>query len=155
MTEPVVNTPAPSSIARLRRHPSVPAQLADRMSCFDPVASYDQDQGLTVWSIALGSFTLVFSEVIPVGPLPNVSRGFRISIGLAGPMVVVPAVAAIAAPLLTHRSSRIERRALRALSVVVRVSNVVAATAPGFGVMIIAPAALGPCIGGPTRQDGR
>ena len=139
-----------SIAARLRRHPSVPAQLADRISCFDPGASHDRDRWFAVCSIALGSFALVFSEVIPVGLLPDVSRGFGVSIGLAGLMVVVPAVtAAIAAPLLTLGSSRIERRVLlRTLSVLVVVSNVVAATAPQFGVMLVARAVLGLCIGG-------
>jgi predicted MFS family arabinose efflux permease len=65
-------------------------------------------------------------------------------------MVVVPAVtAALTAPLLTLGSSRIERRVLlRTLSVLVLVSNVVAATAPEFGVVIVARAILGLCIGG-------
>jgi predicted MFS family arabinose efflux permease len=120
------------------------------MSCFHPGASHDRDRWLAVWSIALGSFALVFSEVLPVGLLPDVSRGFGVSIGLAGLMVVVPAVtAAVTAPLLTLGSSRIERRVLlRTLSVLVLVSNVVAATAPDFGVMIVARAVLGLCIGG-------
>jgi hypothetical protein len=73
---------------------SVPAQLAARMTCFDPATSHDEDRWFAVWSIALGSFVLVFSEVIPVGLLPDVSRGFGVSIGLAGLMVVVPAVTA-------------------------------------------------------------
>jgi predicted MFS family arabinose efflux permease len=92
----------------------------------------------------------VFSEVIPVGILPHVSRSFGVSVGLAGLMVVVPAVAAaVAAPLLTLGSSRIERRSLlRTLSVLVVVSNAVAATAPDFGVMLVARAILGLCIGG-------
>jgi predicted MFS family arabinose efflux permease len=150
MTEPDPDMPSLSIAARLWRHRSVPAQLADRMSCFDPGASHGRDRRFAVWSIALGSFALVFSEVIPVGLVPDVSRGFGVSIGLAGLMVVVPAVtAAVAAPLLTLGSSRIERRVLlRTLSVFVVVSNVVAATAPDFGVMLVARAILGLCIGG-------
>ena len=150
MTEPDQDTPHLCIAARMRGHPSVPAQLADRMSCFEPEASLDRDQWFAVWSIALGSFALVLSEVIPVGLLPDVSRGFGISIGLAGLMVVVPPVtAAVTAPLLTLGSSRIERRVLLcALSALVLVSNVVAATAPDFGVMLVARAILGLCIGG-------
>ena len=150
MTEAELDTPRRRMATRLRRHPAVPAQLADRMSCVDPAASGGRDHWFAVWSIALGSFALVFSEVIPVGLLPHVSRSFGVSIGLAGLTVVVPAVvAAVAAPLLTLGSSRIERRVLlRTLSVLVLVSNVVAATAPDFGVMIVARAILGLCIGG-------
>src|SRR5580704_10489711 len=137
MTEPQTDHSPESTSANSRRRRSVPAQLAARMTCFDPAASYDEDRWLAVWSIALGSFALVFSEVIPVGILPHVSRGFGVSVGLAGLMVVVPAVtAAVAAPLLTLGSTRIERRLLlRTLSVLVVVSNVVAATAPDFGLM--------------------
>jgi predicted MFS family arabinose efflux permease len=126
------------------------AQLAARMTCFDPAAPHDEDRWLAVWSIALGSFALVFSELIPVGVLPHVSRGFGVSVGLAGLMVVVPAVtAAIAAPLLALGSSRIERRVLLlTLGVFVLVSNLVAATAPDFGLMLAARAILGLCIGG-------
>jgi predicted MFS family arabinose efflux permease len=134
----------------LRRYRPVPAQLADRMSCFDPQSFHDGDRWFAVWSIGLGSFAIVFSELIPVGVLPDISRGLRVTIGLAGLMVVVPAVtAAVTAPLLTLGSSRIERRVLlRTLSVLVLVSDVVAATAPDFGVMLVARAILGVCIGG-------
>ena len=150
MTEPETDKAALSISAHSLGRRSVAAQLADRMTCFDPAASHDEDRWLAVGSIALGSFALVFSEVIPVGILPHVSRGFGVSVGLAGLMVVVPAVtAAVAAPLLTLGSTRIERRVLlRTLSVLVLVSNAVAATAPDFGVMLIARAILGLCIGG-------
>ena len=47
------------------------------MNCFDPGGSYDGDRWFAVWSIALGSFALVFSEPIPVGLLPYISRGLR------------------------------------------------------------------------------
>lgn len=138
--------PAPT----LRARPAAPAPLATRMSCLDAAGSHDGDRWFAVWSVALGSFALVFSEVIPVGLLPHISRGLGVSIGLAGLMVVVPAVtAAVAAPLLTLSSSRIERRLLlRSLAVLVLASNVVAAVAPGLGLMLAARALLGLGIGG-------
>jgi predicted MFS family arabinose efflux permease len=53
-------------------------------------------------AIALGSFALVFSEVIPVGLLGNISGHLGVSVEIGGLMVVVPAVtAAVAAPVLT------------------------------------------------------
>src|ERR1700692_4268471 len=124
MTEPETDKAPVSIDAHFPRRGLFPPQLAARMTCFDPAASHDEDRWFAVWSIALGSFALVFSEVIPFGLLPDVSRGFGVSIGLAGLMVVVPAVtAALTAPLLTLGSSRIERRALlRTLSVLVVVS---------------------------------
>jgi predicted MFS family arabinose efflux permease len=131
-------------------HRSVPAHLADRMSCSDATGSHGEDRWFAVWSIAFGSFAMVFSEIIPIGLLSHVSSDLAVSIGLAGLMVVVPAVtAAVAAPLLTLGSSRIERRMLmRILSVLLLVSNVLAAIAPDFGVMLVARAVLGLCIGG-------
>lgn len=133
-----------------RAHPAAPPQLASRLSCSDAAGSHDADRWLAVWSVALGSFALVFSEVIPVGLLPHISRGLGVSIGLAGLMVVVPAVtAAMAAPLMTLSSSRIERRLLlRSLAVLVLASNIVAAVAPGLGLMLAARAILGLGIGG-------
>jgi hypothetical protein len=56
--------------------------------------------------IALGSFALVFSEVIPVELLADISGQLRVSIGTGGLMVVVPAVA-VAAPLLVLCSARL------------------------------------------------
>ena len=55
-------------------------------------------------------------------------------------MVVVPAVAAaVAAPLLTLCSARLERRrVLVGLSALVVVSDVIAGLAPGIGVMLAA-----------------
>ena len=133
-----------------RARPAPPAQLASRMSCVDAAGSHDRDRWFAVWSVALGSFALVFSEVIPVGLLPHISSGLGVSVGLAGLMVVVPAVtAAVAAPLLTLSSSRIERRLLlRSLALLVLASNVVAAVAPSLGLMLAARAILGLGIGG-------
>jgi predicted MFS family arabinose efflux permease len=135
---------------RLYARQMAPVQLASQLSCIDPGRADATDRWFPVWSIALGSFALVFAEVIPVGLLPNISRGLGVSIGLAGLMVVVPAVtAAVAAPLLTLRSSRIERRLLlRTLGVLLLASNVVAATAPNFVVILVARAILGLCIAG-------
>jgi predicted MFS family arabinose efflux permease len=103
-----------------------------------------------VVSIALGSFALVFSEVIPVGLLAEISGQLRVSVGTGGLMVVVPAVAAaVAAPPLALCSARLERRrVLVGLSALVVISDVIAGLAPGIGVMLAARAVLGMCVGG-------
>ncbi len=103
-----------------------------------------------MWSIALGSLALVFSEVVPIGLLPDISHHLGVSIGTGGLMVVVPAVtAAIAAPSLTVGSAWFERRRLLVgLSVLVLVSDAVAASAPSFAVLLGARVLLGACIGG-------
>src|SRR5712664_3653499 len=126
----------------------VPAQLACRIGA--RARAGERDAWPAVVAIALGSFALVFSEVIPVGLLADFSGHLGVSIGTGGLMVVVPAVAAaVAAPLLTLCSARLERRrVLVGLSALVLVSDVIAGIAPGIGVMLAARAVLGVCVGG-------
>src|SRR6266487_3565598 len=115
-------------------HRMVPAHLACRIGA--RARAGQRNAWPAVVSIALGSFALVFSEVIPVGLLGDISGHLRVSIGTGGLMVVVPAVAAaVAAPVLTLCAARLERRrVLVGLSALVLVSDVVAGIAPGIGV---------------------
>src|SRR3984893_5523990 len=144
-------TSAPGRVTPARRgavvHRVVPAHLACR------VGARARAGGHNAWpavvSIALGTFALVFSELIPVGLLADISGHLGVSIGTGGLMVVVPAVAAaVAAPLLTLCSARLERRrVLVGLSALVLVSDVIGGIAPGIGVMLTARAVLGVCVG--------
>jgi len=129
-------------------HRVVPAQLACRLGA--RARAGERDAWPAVAAIALGSFALVFSELIPVGLLADISGHLGVSIGTGGLMVVVPAVAAaVAAPLLVLCSARLERRrVLVGLSALVVVSDVIAGLAPGIGVMLAARAVLGVCVGG-------
>jgi predicted MFS family arabinose efflux permease len=129
-------------------HRVVPAHLACRIGA--RARSGERDAWPAVAAIAVGTFALVFSELIPVGLLADISGHLRVSVGTGGLMVVVPAVAAaVAAPLLTLCSARLERRAvLVALSALVMVSDVIAGLAPDIGVMLAARAVLGVCVGG-------
>jgi predicted MFS family arabinose efflux permease len=129
-------------------HRVVPAHLACRIGA--RARAGERDAWPAVAAIALGTFALVFSELIPVGLLADISGHLHVSIGTGGLMVVVPAVAAaVAAPLLTLGSTRLERRRLLvALSALVLVSDVIAGLAPDIGVMLAARAVLGICVGG-------
>jgi predicted MFS family arabinose efflux permease len=129
-------------------HRVVPAHLACRVGARSRAG--ERDAWPAVVSIALGTFALVFSELIPVGLLADISGHLRVSVGTGGLMVVVPAVtAAVAAPLLTLCSARLERRRLLVgLSALVLVSDVIGGLAPGFGVMLAARVVLGVCVGG-------
>src|SRR5580693_6410627 len=124
-------------------HRVVPAHLACRIGA--RARSGERDAWPAVAAIAVGTFALVFSEL-----LADISGHLRVSVGTGGLMVVVPAVAAaVAAPLLTLCSARLERRAvLVALSALVMVSDVIAGLAPDIGVMLAARAVLGVCVGG-------
>ena len=136
------------SLGMTKRDRAVPAQLACRIGA-RPRAG-ERDAWPAVVAIALGSFALVFSELIPVGLLADISGHLGVSIGAGGLMVVVPAVAAaVAAPLLALCSARLERRTvLVGLSALVLVSDVIGGLAPGIGVMLTARAVLGVCVGG-------
>jgi predicted MFS family arabinose efflux permease len=123
-------------------HPVVPAHLACRIGA--RARTGERNAWSAVAAIALGTFALVFSELIPVGLLADISGHLRVSVGTGGLMVVVPAVAAaVAAPLLTLCSARLERRTvLVALSALVLVSDVIGGLAPDIGVMLAARAML-------------
>ena len=140
----------PRAARRFRQVRLVPHDLACESPGGGAGGADRPDRWLAVWSIALGSLALVFSEVVPIGLLPDISHHLGISIGTAGLMVVVPAVtAAIAAPSLTVGSAWFERRRLLlGLSILVLVSDAVAATAPSFVVLLGARVLLGACIGG-------
>jgi predicted MFS family arabinose efflux permease len=125
----------------------VPAHLASRIGARSRAGQ--RDAWPAVVSIALGTFALVVSELIPGAARGHQRAPARLD-RTGGLMVVVPAVtAAVAAPLLTLCSARLERRrVLVGLSVLVLVSDVIAGVAPGFGVMLAARAVLGIGVGG-------
>lgn len=101
-------------------------------------------------SVAVVSFVLVLSEFLPVGLLPAIGRGLHTDTGTAGLVVVAPGVAAaVAAPLLTRASGRLDRRpVLLVLAALITVSDVLAALAPGLTVMLAARLLLGLGVGG-------
>src|SRR5579859_1859061 len=74
----------------------VPAQLACRVGA-RPRAG-ERDAWPAVVAIALGSFALVFSELIPVGLLADISGHLRVSIGTGGLMVAAQSWMAQAMP---------------------------------------------------------
>ncbi|WP_205843664.1 MFS transporter [Nakamurella deserti] len=101
-------------------------------------------------SVALGSFAIVLSEFLPVGLLPAIASDLDVGIGAAGLMVVVTGLfAAVAAPTVTVAASGLDRRVvLIGLSGLLVVSDVLAAVAPTFSVLLLARALLGVGLGG-------
>ncbi|WIB68730.1 MFS transporter [Curtobacterium sp. MCBD17_035] len=105
---------------------------------------------LSVLSVALGSFVLVLSEFLPIGLLPAIARGLHVDIGTAGLMVVATGLTgAVAAPVVTVATSRVDRRVvLVALTALLVVADALAAVAPSFWVLLVARMLLGVGIGG-------
>ncbi|MGV9596389.1 MFS transporter [Streptosporangium sandarakinum] len=103
-----------------------------------------------VLAVTLGIFTLMTSELLPVGLLTPVSEALGVSAGIAGLMVTVPGlIAGLSAPLLTVRAAALDRRLMLAgLVALMAVANLICAVAPGFAIVLAARIAIGVSVGG-------
>ncbi|MFI6996740.1 MFS transporter [Nocardia sp. NPDC050175] len=103
-----------------------------------------------VAAVALGTFSVVTSEQLPVGLLTSVSGALGVSPGTAGLMVTVPGlVASATAPILPVAIGRLDRRVvLLGLITLMVAANVLAAFAPNFGLLLAARFLVGIAIGG-------
>ncbi|WP_039795042.1 MFS transporter [Amycolatopsis alba] len=103
-----------------------------------------------VSSLAGATFTVVTSEMLPVGLLTPISRDLQVTEGMAGlTLTITGLVAAVSAPLLIPALGKLDRRAvLCALMVLLAAGNFLAAWSPGFGVMLVARVLVGIGMGG-------
>ncbi|MGW4688471.1 MFS transporter [Streptomyces sp. NPDC004244] len=105
---------------------------------------------LAVVSVAVGIFTLVTAEQLPIGLLTSVGSALSVSEGTAGLMVTVPGlVAALSAPLIPVVVGRMDRRFLLVgLMTVMAAANLITVLAPNFGVLLASRVLVGVTIGG-------
>ncbi|MFB7595863.1 MFS transporter [Streptomyces sp. NPDC056160] len=105
---------------------------------------------LAVWAIALGIFSLMTSELLPVGLLTPVGSELHVSDGTAGLMVTVPGlVAAVSAPLITVTAGRLDRRLVLCVLIgLVGAANLASAFAPHFATVLAARFLVGVSVGG-------
>lgn len=103
-----------------------------------------------ITSLALGVFGLVTAEFLPASLLTAMASDLSISVGAAGQAVTATAlVGAIAAPTIPLLTRNLDRRVvLLSLSLLLLFSNVLAATANNFVVLLIARVLLGVALGG-------
>jgi predicted MFS family arabinose efflux permease len=125
---------------------------------------------LAVITVMLGIFSIVTTEILPIGLLTPIGTTFRISDGVAGLMMTMPGfLAAVAAPTVTVATARLDRRLmLCALMLVLALADFLAALAPAYWVMLVSRFLVGFVIGAfwsigsglssrlvPTGQVGR
>ncbi|MBO8202097.1 MFS transporter [Streptomyces smyrnaeus] len=109
---------------------------------------------LTSWpaviSVMAGLFSLVTTEILPIGLLTSIGADFTVSDGMAGLMMTMPGfLAAVSAPLVTVATARVDRRRmLCAFMLLLALANFVAATADDYGWILASRAAVGVTIGG-------
>ncbi|MEV4259195.1 MFS transporter, partial [Spirillospora sp. NPDC049652] len=100
--------------------------------------------------VATGTFTIVTTEMLPVGLLSPMARDLRVAEGTAGLAVTLPGVvAAVSALAVALGAGRIDRRLLLcSLAGLVAAANAVSAVAPSLAVLLAARVLVGIAIGG-------
>ncbi|WP_295554807.1 MFS transporter [uncultured Stenotrophomonas sp.] len=103
-----------------------------------------------VSAVGLATFSVVTTEMLPVGLLTPIAESLGASTGTAGLMISLPALlAALFAPLVVIAAGGIDRRRiLCALLGLLLVVNVASALAPGIGWLLAARVLVGFCMGG-------
>lgn len=105
---------------------------------------------LAVGAASLATFSVVTTEMLPVGLLTPIADTLRISTGTAGLTISLPALlAALFAPLVVIASGGMDRRKiLSGLLGLLVIANLGAALAPGLGWLLAARVLVGFCMGG-------
>ncbi|NDU72064.1 MFS transporter [Actinomadura sp. DSM 109109] len=103
-----------------------------------------------VLSVMMGIFTIVTTEILPIGLLTSVGSGFTVSDGTAGLMMTMPGyLAAVSAPAVAVAMARVDRRTVLAACMFLLASaNLIAAAAPAFWAMLLSRVLVGIVIGG-------
>ncbi|MFC9588840.1 MFS transporter [Streptomyces sp. NPDC056944] len=122
--------------------PSVPSPAPPDRS---PVVSW-----LAVISVMLGIFSIVTTEILPIGLLTSIGSSFTVSDGMAGLMMTMPGfLAALSAPLVTVATGRIDRRVmLGAFILLLALANFLAAVASSYWLVLVSRVLVGVTIGG-------
>ncbi|NEB10782.1 MFS transporter [Streptomyces coelicoflavus] len=105
---------------------------------------------LAVISVMLGIFSIVTTEILPIGLLTSIGSSFTISDGMAGLMMTMPGfLAAVSAPVVTVATGRIDRRLmLGTFILLLALANFLAAVAPSYWLVLGSRVLVGITIGG-------
>ncbi|MEU3601881.1 MFS transporter [Streptomyces sp. NPDC006798] len=132
-------------------HTAPSSSLPARLSPAGPAGRPPRHGGRpAVVAVALGIFAVVTTEILPIGLLTAIGGDFAVSDGTAGLTMTLPGLlAAVAAPLVTVATGRHDRRRMLVffLSLLV-IANALAATATGYGAVLVSRVLVGVVIGG-------
>lgn len=105
---------------------------------------------LGVWAVMLGIFAIVTTEILPIGLLTPIGADFGLTAGRTGWLMTMPGfVAAVAAPVVTVLTARLDRRVmLCVLMVLLAGAGFLAAAAPVYWLELVARFLVGLTIGG-------
>jgi predicted MFS family arabinose efflux permease len=120
---------------------------------------------IAIGSLAISTFAMVTTELLPIGLVPDIARGTHITDGQAGMMVTMTGfLSALAAPLSVAVAGNIDRkRVLIALLALLVASNVIVGTAGGLLQLLLGRVLLGFAVGsfwtiagslGPRLREG-
>ncbi|GGW79926.1 MFS transporter [Streptomyces lomondensis] len=103
-----------------------------------------------VLALAAATFSVVTTEMLPVGLLTPLGSGLHVSAGTAGLALTLPGLVAAASalllPVVVRRADR--RTVLCALLLLLAAADLLSALAPHIAVLLAARALVGVCIGG-------
>jgi predicted MFS family arabinose efflux permease len=138
------------SCAKLCPDPVAAGAAAPAAPLHPPAHSSAAPRWPAIGSLSLGVFGLVTAEFLPASLLTAMATDLHVTDGAAGQAVtataLVGAVAAPAVPLLTRRFDR--RLVMLALTMLLVLSNAVAATAGSLAMLLVARVMLGIALGG-------
>ncbi|MEJ6668591.1 MAG: MFS transporter, partial [Alcaligenes aquatilis] len=105
---------------------------------------------LAVGAVGLATFSVVTTEMLPVGLLTSIADSLQTSTGTAGLLISLPALlAALFAPLVVLASGGVDRRRiLCGLLALLVMANIASALAPSIVWMLAARVLVGFCMGG-------
>ncbi|MFD7531458.1 MFS transporter [Streptomyces sp. NPDC059849] len=105
---------------------------------------------LAVLSVMLGIFSIVTTEILPIGLLTSIGSDFAVSDGTAGLMMTVPGLlAAVSAPLVTVATARVDRRLmLCAFMLLLALADFLVAAATDYRLVLVSRVLVGITIGG-------
>jgi predicted MFS family arabinose efflux permease len=126
------------------------AQLSGAPPSIDQHDEFPQARWSAVAAIALGVFSFVTTEFLPVGILPQIAVDLHVSLATAGLMLTAPGLlAAVSAPAIPLFAGSINRRhLLLALTSLLLVADLMCGLAPTFPIVLLGRALFGVGLGG-------